>query len=145
MQLFLLDETYSQMPQEVVLAPEVTLSRQDLRYHLSRAFYSSAHRRSSFNFECLRRQSSQEDILLSPALPHRAALPLHLMQQQVRCFGLTPAGARPGIPSSLVCIWRKQRACIFRSGCPWSRPPWEIPQGPFCWSPTCNKVGTGHP
>lgn len=86
------------MPQEVVLAPEVTLSRQDLCYHLSRAFYFSAHRRSSFNFECLRRQSSQEDILLSPALPHRAALPLHLMQQQVRCFGLTPAGADLGSP-----------------------------------------------
>nr|XP_051708285.1 voltage-dependent L-type calcium channel subunit alpha-1D isoform X14 [Oryctolagus cuniculus] len=43
----------------------------------------TAHRRSSFNFECLRRQSSQEEVPLSPALPHRTALPLHLMQQQV--------------------------------------------------------------
>lgn len=43
----------------------------------------SAHRRSSFNFECLRRQSSQEEVPPSPALPHRTALPLHLMQQQV--------------------------------------------------------------
>ena len=36
------------------------------------------HRRPSFNFECLRRQSSQDE------LPHqRTALPLHLMQHQV--------------------------------------------------------------
>uniref|UniRef100_A0A672QIX5 Voltage-dependent L-type calcium channel subunit alpha-1D-like n=1 Tax=Sinocyclocheilus grahami TaxID=75366 RepID=A0A672QIX5_SINGR len=36
------------------------------------------NRRPSFNFECLRRQSSQDD------LPHqRTALPLHLMQHQV--------------------------------------------------------------
>ncbi|XP_019522951.1 PREDICTED: voltage-dependent L-type calcium channel subunit alpha-1D isoform X13 [Hipposideros armiger] len=41
------------------------------------------HRRSSFNFECLRRQSSQEEGPPSPAFPHRTALPLHLMQQQV--------------------------------------------------------------
>lgn len=42
-----------------------------------------AHRRSSFNFECLRRQGSQDDIPLSPNFHHRTALPLHLMQQQV--------------------------------------------------------------
>lgn len=42
-----------------------------------------ANRRSSFNFECLRRQSSQDDIPLSPNFHHRTALPLHLMQQQV--------------------------------------------------------------
>lgn len=42
-----------------------------------------AHRRSSFNFECLRRQSSQDEIPLSPNFHHRTALPLHLMQQQV--------------------------------------------------------------
>uniref|UniRef100_A0A4W5M7M9 Calcium channel, voltage-dependent, L type, alpha 1D subunit, a n=1 Tax=Hucho hucho TaxID=62062 RepID=A0A4W5M7M9_9TELE len=36
------------------------------------------HRRPSFNFECLRRQGSQDE------LPHqRTALPLHLMQHQV--------------------------------------------------------------
>lgn len=46
-------------------------------------FDFSAHRRSSFNFECLRRQSSQEEVPPSPAFPHRTALPLHLMQQQV--------------------------------------------------------------
>lgn len=38
----------------------------------------SGNRRPSFNFECLRRQSSQDE------LPHqRTALPLHLMQHQV--------------------------------------------------------------
>ncbi|KAF3829051.1 hypothetical protein GH733_003315 [Mirounga leonina] len=46
-------------------------------------FFVLAHRRSSFNFECLRGQSSQEDVPPSPAFPHRTALPLHLMQQQV--------------------------------------------------------------
>lgn len=48
-----------------------------------RVLQSSAHRRSSFNFECLRRQSSQEEVPPSPAFPPRTALPLHLMQQQV--------------------------------------------------------------
>lgn len=39
---------------------------------------NSGHRRPSFNFECLRRQSSHDE------LPHqRTALPLHLMQHQV--------------------------------------------------------------
>lgn len=127
------------MPQEVVLTPGVTLSR--LMSPPVTCFYFSAHRRSSFNFECLRRQSSQEDILLSPALPHRAALPLHLMQQQVRRFGLTPAGARPGMPSFLVYICRKQRACIFLSGCPWSRPPSEIPHS--AGVPYATKGGLG--
>lgn len=38
----------------------------------------SGNRRPSFNFECLRRQGSQDE------LPHqRTALPLHLMQHQV--------------------------------------------------------------
>uniref|UniRef100_G3WVG8 Voltage-gated calcium channel subunit alpha C-terminal domain-containing protein n=1 Tax=Sarcophilus harrisii TaxID=9305 RepID=G3WVG8_SARHA len=46
----------------------------------------TTNRRSSFNFECLRRQSSQDEITLSPSFHHRAALPLHLMQQQVRAF-----------------------------------------------------------
>ena len=39
--------------------------------------------RPTFTFECLRRQSSQEEMPLSPSGPHRTALPLHLMQQQV--------------------------------------------------------------
>nr|XP_051708283.1 voltage-dependent L-type calcium channel subunit alpha-1D isoform X12 [Oryctolagus cuniculus] len=55
----------------------------------------TAHRRSSFNFECLRRQSSQEEVPLSPALPHRTALPLHLMQQQIMAVaGLDPSRAQ---------------------------------------------------
>uniref|UniRef100_A0AAR2LNR7 Voltage-dependent L-type calcium channel subunit alpha n=1 Tax=Pygocentrus nattereri TaxID=42514 RepID=A0AAR2LNR7_PYGNA len=39
--------------------------------------------RPSFNFECLRRQSSQDEIPLSPSLHHHTALPLQLMQHQV--------------------------------------------------------------
>ncbi|XP_072538249.1 voltage-dependent L-type calcium channel subunit alpha-1D isoform X4 [Salminus brasiliensis] len=39
--------------------------------------------RPSFNFECLRRQSSQDEIPLSPSFHHRTALPLQLMQHQV--------------------------------------------------------------
>ncbi|KAI4895074.1 hypothetical protein NFI96_006525 [Prochilodus magdalenae] len=38
--------------------------------------------RPSFNFECLRRQSSQDEVSLSPSF-HRTALPLQLMQHQV--------------------------------------------------------------
>ncbi|XP_050014004.1 voltage-dependent L-type calcium channel subunit alpha-1D isoform X4 [Alexandromys fortis] len=65
-----------------------------------------SHRRSSFNFECLRRQSSQEDILLSPALPHRAALPLHLMQQQIMAVaGLDSSKAQKYSPSHSTRSW----------------------------------------
>ncbi|KAL7827597.1 hypothetical protein SRHO_G00333150 [Serrasalmus rhombeus] len=39
--------------------------------------------RPSFNFECLRRQSSQDEIPLSPSFHHHTALPLQLMQHQV--------------------------------------------------------------
>uniref|UniRef100_A0A8B9LEK5 Voltage-dependent L-type calcium channel subunit alpha n=1 Tax=Astyanax mexicanus TaxID=7994 RepID=A0A8B9LEK5_ASTMX len=39
--------------------------------------------RPSFNFECLRRHSSQDEIPLSPSFHHRTALPLQLMQHQV--------------------------------------------------------------
>ncbi|XP_031422178.1 voltage-dependent L-type calcium channel subunit alpha-1D isoform X4 [Clupea harengus] len=39
--------------------------------------------RPAFSFECLRRQSSQDETPLSPACNHRTALPLHLMQHQV--------------------------------------------------------------
>ncbi|XP_051060705.1 voltage-dependent L-type calcium channel subunit alpha-1D isoform X9 [Phodopus roborovskii] len=65
-----------------------------------------SHRRSSFNFECLRRQSSQEDILPSPALPHRAALPLHLMQQQIMAVaGLDSSKAQKYSPSHSTRSW----------------------------------------
>uniref|UniRef100_A0A8C9TWH4 Voltage-dependent L-type calcium channel subunit alpha n=1 Tax=Scleropages formosus TaxID=113540 RepID=A0A8C9TWH4_SCLFO len=46
-------------------------------------FFYSAHQKPSFSFECLRRQSSQDKLPLSPSLPQRTALPLHLMQHQV--------------------------------------------------------------
>lgn len=49
----------------------------------ARVLHFSARRRSSFNFECLRRQSSQEEAPPPPSFPQRTALPLHLMQQQV--------------------------------------------------------------
>ncbi|XP_052589715.1 voltage-dependent L-type calcium channel subunit alpha-1D isoform X2 [Peromyscus californicus insignis] len=65
-----------------------------------------SHRRPSFNFECLRRQSSQEDILPSPALPHRAALPLHLMQQQIMAVaGLDSSKAQKYSPSHSTRSW----------------------------------------
>lgn len=81
---------------ESSLDSQDTLSRQNLYHYSILCFCSAAHRRSSFNFECLRRQSSQDDVLPSPALPHRAALPLHLMQQQVSCSGPTWDALSPG-------------------------------------------------
>ncbi|NXK56309.1 CAC1D protein, partial [Chauna torquata] len=66
----------------------------------------SANRRSSFNFECLRRQSSQDDIPLSPNFHHRTALPLHLMQQQVMAVaGLDSSKAHKHSPSRSTRSW----------------------------------------
>uniref|UniRef100_A0A8C0JU00 Calcium voltage-gated channel subunit alpha1 D n=1 Tax=Canis lupus dingo TaxID=286419 RepID=A0A8C0JU00_CANLU len=66
----------------------------------------SAHRRSSFNFECLRRQSSQEEVSLSPTFPHRTALPLHLMQQQIMAVaGLDSSKAQKYSPSHSTRSW----------------------------------------
>ncbi|XP_010770240.1 calcium channel, voltage-dependent, L type, alpha 1D subunit, a isoform X6 [Notothenia coriiceps] len=63
------------------------------------------HRRPSFNFECLRRQGSQDE------LPHqRTALPLHLMQQQVMAVA--------GLDSS-----RAHRLSPARSTRSWATPP----------------------
>ncbi|XP_030358158.1 voltage-dependent L-type calcium channel subunit alpha-1D isoform X10 [Strigops habroptila] len=64
------------------------------------------NRRSSFNFECLRRQSSQDDIALSPNFHHRTALPLHLMQQQVMAVaGLDSSKAHKHSPSRSTRSW----------------------------------------
>ncbi|KAM5231022.1 voltage-dependent L-type calcium channel subunit alpha-1D isoform 14-T14 [Hipposideros larvatus] len=64
------------------------------------------HRRSSFNFECLRRQSSQEEGPPSPAFPHRTALPLHLMQQQIMAVaGLDSSKAQKYSPSHSTRSW----------------------------------------
>ncbi|XP_068763142.1 voltage-dependent L-type calcium channel subunit alpha-1D isoform X9 [Struthio camelus] len=64
------------------------------------------NRRSSFNFECLRRQSSQDDIPLSPSFQHRTALPLHLMQQQVMAVaGLDSSKAHRHSPSRSTRSW----------------------------------------
>uniref|UniRef100_A0A8C4F5N2 Voltage-dependent L-type calcium channel subunit alpha n=1 Tax=Dicentrarchus labrax TaxID=13489 RepID=A0A8C4F5N2_DICLA len=65
----------------------------------------SGNRRPSFNFECLRRQSSQDE------LPHqRTALPLHLMQHQVMAVA--------GLDSS-----RAHRLSPTRSTRSWATPP----------------------
>ncbi|XP_006892290.1 PREDICTED: voltage-dependent L-type calcium channel subunit alpha-1D isoform X4 [Elephantulus edwardii] len=65
-----------------------------------------SHRRSSFNFECLRRQSSQEEVPPSPAFPHRTALPLHLMQQQIMAVaGLDSSKAQKYSPSHSTRSW----------------------------------------
>lgn len=66
----------------------------------------ASNRRSSFNFECLRRQSSQDDIPLSPNFHHRTALPLHLMQQQVMAVaGLDSSKAHKHSPSRSTRSW----------------------------------------
>uniref|UniRef100_A0A8C7CZJ1 Voltage-dependent L-type calcium channel subunit alpha n=1 Tax=Oncorhynchus kisutch TaxID=8019 RepID=A0A8C7CZJ1_ONCKI len=59
------------------------------------------HRRPSFNFECLRRQGSQDE------LPHqRTALPLHLMQHQVMAVaGLDSSRAHYLSPSRSTRSW----------------------------------------
>ncbi|XP_068109760.1 voltage-dependent L-type calcium channel subunit alpha-1D isoform X10 [Hyperolius riggenbachi] len=65
-----------------------------------------SNRRSSFNFECLRRQSSQDDIPLSPTFHHRAALPLHLMQQQIMAVaGLDSSKAQKHSPCRSTRSW----------------------------------------
>ncbi|XP_059965130.1 voltage-dependent L-type calcium channel subunit alpha-1D isoform X1 [Mesoplodon densirostris] len=63
-------------------------------------------RRSSFNFECLRRHSSQEEVPPSPAFLHRTALPLHLMQQQIMAVaGLDSSKAQKYSPSHSTRSW----------------------------------------
>ncbi|KAJ1069131.1 hypothetical protein K5549_000442 [Capra hircus] len=63
-------------------------------------------RRSSFNFECLRRQSSQEEVPPSPAFQPRTALPLHLMQQQIMAVaGLDSSKAQKYSPSHSTRSW----------------------------------------
>uniref|UniRef100_A0A8C9TP71 Voltage-dependent L-type calcium channel subunit alpha n=1 Tax=Scleropages formosus TaxID=113540 RepID=A0A8C9TP71_SCLFO len=69
-----------------------------------------ANRRPSFNFECLRRQNSQDDLPRSPAFHQRTALPLHLMQHQVMAVA--------GLDSN-----RAQRLSPARSTRSWATPP----------------------
>ncbi|NWX29260.1 CAC1D protein, partial [Notiomystis cincta] len=86
---------------------------EDIKYFEDKHFvflmsfgFPVAHRRSSFNFECLRRQSSQDDIPLSPNFHHRTALPLHLMQQQVMAVaGLDSSKAHKHSPSRSTRSW----------------------------------------
>ncbi|XP_072136499.1 voltage-dependent L-type calcium channel subunit alpha-1D-like [Mobula birostris] len=70
----------------------------------------TANRRPSFNFECLRRQSSQDDISLSPIFQQRTALPLHLMQHQVMAVA--------GMDS-----YKSRRLSPARSTRSWATPP----------------------
>ncbi|XP_069795818.1 voltage-dependent L-type calcium channel subunit alpha-1D-like isoform X6 [Narcine bancroftii] len=66
----------------------------------------TANRRPSFNFECLRRQSSQDDISLSPIFQQRTALPLHLMQHQVMAVaGLDTYKSRRLSPARSTRSW----------------------------------------
>ncbi|XP_072328588.1 voltage-dependent L-type calcium channel subunit alpha-1D [Scyliorhinus torazame] len=69
-----------------------------------------ANRRPSFNFECLRRQNSQDDISLSPIFQQRTALPLHLMQHQVMAVA--------GMDS-----YKNRRLSPARSTRSWATPP----------------------
>ncbi|KAM6977733.1 voltage-dependent L-type calcium channel subunit alpha-1D [Aplochiton taeniatus] len=64
--------------------------------------------RPSFNFECLRRQSSQDHAFVTPSF--RTALPLHLMQQQVMAVA--------GLDSSRI-----QHLSPTRSLRSWATPP----------------------
>uniref|UniRef100_A0A8C5R6D1 Voltage-dependent L-type calcium channel subunit alpha n=1 Tax=Leptobrachium leishanense TaxID=445787 RepID=A0A8C5R6D1_9ANUR len=65
-----------------------------------------SNRRSSFNFECLRRQDSQDDLPLPSAFHHRAALPLHLMQQQIMAVaGLDSSKAQKHSPCRSTRSW----------------------------------------
>uniref|UniRef100_A0A3Q2ZLU0 Voltage-dependent L-type calcium channel subunit alpha n=1 Tax=Kryptolebias marmoratus TaxID=37003 RepID=A0A3Q2ZLU0_KRYMA len=68
-------------------------------YHKPRT--PQGNRRPSFNFECLRRQSSQDE------LPHqRTALPLHLMQHQVMAVaGLDSSRAHCLSPTRSTRSW----------------------------------------
>ncbi|XP_041446906.1 voltage-dependent L-type calcium channel subunit alpha-1D isoform X3 [Xenopus laevis] len=65
-----------------------------------------SNRRSSFNFECLRRQSSQDEVPMSPPLHQRTALPLHLMQQQIMAVaGLDSSKAQKHSPCRSTRSW----------------------------------------
>ncbi|XP_048347351.1 voltage-dependent L-type calcium channel subunit alpha-1D isoform X4 [Sphaerodactylus townsendi] len=82
------------------------------------------HRRSSFNFECLRRQGSQDEIPLSPSFHHRTALPLHLMQQQVMAVaGLDATKAHRHSPSRSTRSWATPPATPPN----WDRTPYYTP------------------
>ncbi|XP_030639857.1 voltage-dependent L-type calcium channel subunit alpha-1D [Chanos chanos] len=64
-----------------------------------------AHHKASFNFECLRRQNSEDEIPLSPSCHQCTALPLQLMQHQVMAVaGLDSSHTRLS-PTRSVCSW----------------------------------------
>uniref|UniRef100_A0A8C7V4Q0 Voltage-dependent L-type calcium channel subunit alpha n=1 Tax=Oncorhynchus mykiss TaxID=8022 RepID=A0A8C7V4Q0_ONCMY len=63
--------------------------------------------RPSFNFHCLRKQSSQgDDTPLTPSVPLRTALPLHLLQQQVMAVAGLDSSRVPRLsPSRSLRSW----------------------------------------
>ncbi|CDQ69797.1 unnamed protein product [Oncorhynchus mykiss] len=63
--------------------------------------------RPSFNFQCLRKQSSQgDDTPLTPSVPLRTALPLHLLQQQVMAVAGLDSSRVPRLsPSRSLRSW----------------------------------------
>ncbi|XP_063148923.1 voltage-dependent L-type calcium channel subunit alpha-1D [Candoia aspera] len=66
----------------------------------------TSNRHSSFNFECLRRQSSHDEIPPSPTFHQHTALPLHLMQQQVMAVaGLDATKVHRHSPSRSTRSW----------------------------------------
>uniref|UniRef100_A0A8C8GXH8 Voltage-dependent L-type calcium channel subunit alpha n=1 Tax=Oncorhynchus tshawytscha TaxID=74940 RepID=A0A8C8GXH8_ONCTS len=74
---------------------------------VSLVFEPLALLRPSFNFHCLRKQSSQgDDTPLTPSVPLRTALPLHLLQQQVMAVaGLDSSRVQRLSPSRSLRSW----------------------------------------
>uniref|UniRef100_A0A8C5C6R8 Voltage-dependent L-type calcium channel subunit alpha n=1 Tax=Gadus morhua TaxID=8049 RepID=A0A8C5C6R8_GADMO len=83
-----------------------------------RRFLSSPQRESTFSFECLRRQGSDEDP--PPLSPSCTALPLHLMQQQVMAVaGFDTRRLRRLSPTQSLRSWATPPASpIGRDGSP---------------------------
>ncbi|CAL8323766.1 unnamed protein product [Merluccius merluccius] len=93
---------------------------QDSRRSPKRRFLSSPQPsgRSTFSFECLRKQSSEEDP--PPLSPSCTALPLHLMQQQVMAVaGFDTRRIRRLSPTRSLCSWATPPASpVGRDGSP---------------------------
>uniref|UniRef100_A0A6Q2ZR37 Voltage-dependent L-type calcium channel subunit alpha n=1 Tax=Esox lucius TaxID=8010 RepID=A0A6Q2ZR37_ESOLU len=96
----------------VPTVPSLTVREQRQRplsvtQKVSLLFKPLAPHKPSFNFDCLRRQSSQDDETpLTPSVPHRTALPLHLMQHQVMAVaGLDSSRLQHLSPSRSLRSW----------------------------------------
>ncbi|KAL1021394.1 hypothetical protein UPYG_G00012740 [Umbra pygmaea] len=102
------------------------------------------HHRPTFNFDCLRRHSSQDDVIpLTPSIPHRTALPLHLMQQQVMAVaGLDSSRLQHLSPSRSLRSWATPPASpISRGNSPYYTPLIQVDwRGPGSVSSTPGSV-----